>query len=161
MPRVVGIDFKSDAVDLVTLDIDADEPRWLHIPCGANSNQDNDSFETARAMRELLPIGHWWDDVVLIAVEKPFSQSRRSISALMRVQGAVLASVPFRITAWEIPPGEWRKEIGLKGNAPKEEVALWALDHGADMDWSQDACDALAIATAALRINTRGLEEAA
>lgn len=152
--RIVGVDFSVKSLDVVSLHLDVPEPRWLHVPC-------HGSFRSSRDMLDLVPPHSWWADVALCAVEKPMSQQRNSISALMRMQGAILASIPHQIDVWEIPPHEWKKECGLAGNAKKIDVAVWALDHGADLEWSQDACDALAIATAALRINTRGLEAAA
>ena len=151
---VIGIDFSSKAIDIVTIRFDADEPRWTHIPITG-------SFDGSRAMRDILPPASWWENTLLVAVEKPMSQQRNSISALMRLQGAIVASVPRDIRTWELPPWEWKKEIGLAGNAKKVDVAVWALDHGADLEWSQDACDALGLATAALNVNARALEEAA
>lgn len=152
--KVVGIDFSSRSIDIVTLLLDADDPRWHRIPLEG-------SFPGARTMRDHLPPGSWWDDVVIAAIERPMGQNRNAIAALMRLQGAIVATIPDRVEVWEMMPSEWKLEVGLKGNADKPSIARWALDHGADESWSQDACDALGIANAALRINTRAIQEAA
>lgn len=64
-------------------------------------------------------------------------------------------------TCFELSPSEWRKEVGLKGNATKGEVIAWAHDlltrdgfiHD---DLTSDEADALAIAAAGHSLLTKG-----
>ena len=64
-------------------------------------------------------------------------------------------------TCFELSPGEWRKEIGLKGNATKDEVIAWAHDLLTRVgfihdDLTSDESDALAIAAAGHSLLTKG-----
>jgi Holliday junction resolvasome RuvABC endonuclease subunit len=78
----------------------------------------------------------------------------------MRTQGAVAAAIPERILTWESDPITWRRELGLNGNASKEECAAAVIDCGdtLPLDWPQDAYDAWAVAYWAREENRRRLE---
>ena len=46
---------------------------------------------------------------------------------MLRIQGAILSQIPARMLVHPLPPGKWRKLVGLPGNASKEDVAAYAL----------------------------------
>jgi hypothetical protein len=102
--------------------------------------------------------------VYLVAIEDPFSAGRTAAKQLGRIAGAILASLPASVPddlVWTLRPDEWRLANGLSGNAPKSMVASWARERFMDLDWldmaSQDALDALAIASAAREMNARAV----
>ena len=147
--KVAGIDFSTESVDVVTLELDTDRAAWAHFPLdGARG------IDRARQVRDRLPARSAWNDagVIRIAVEKPFSRSMRSENALIRIQGAILACLPAEIPVVEFAPVTWKSTALGKGHAhaDKREVAAFVAERWTDAGFfTQDAADAYAIAWAA------------
>jgi hypothetical protein len=143
---VAGIDFSSHAIDVVTLDEDTDRAEWHRFPLAGS-----DAFDRARAVRAAMPVGSFWDDVLACGIEDPRGYGAGS---LYRVQGAVLGCLPARLLVQPLIPSSWRKTVGLKGNASKQDIDAFALAKMAAVEgmvkfsWPQDAMDAYCIALA-------------
>lgn len=147
---IAGVDFSSRFVDIVKLDETTDAATWHRFPL-----EGADAFDRARSVGLAVPgrAMSFWDDVLAVGIEEPQAHKRTSkavMYGLYRVQGAVLACVPPGRLVQPFVPAEWRKAVGLKGNASKE--AVWYHAHGyrkrGSMNWPQDACDAYCIALA-------------
>ncbi len=163
--RVCGCDYSSKFVDLVTVPLDGPgAPVWHRFPLvGA------DAFDRARSVAQAVPgpTSVLWDDILSVGIEDPRGQNA---GAMYRVQGAILARIPARMLVRPFIPSEWRKGVGLKGNASKETVASYAHSFAAGAytrpdwpvvdaleatRWPQDAWDAYCIALATLRLLDR------
>jgi hypothetical protein len=146
---VAGIDVSSHAIDIVYLDENGETPpRWQHHPLTGP-----DAWERARGVRDTLPWrgGGHWSNVLAAGIERPFGPSS---GVLNIVVGGVLASLPTRLLVAPWTPGQWKKQVGLKGNANKLEVAAFAsVESGAFTlyDHGQDCLDAYCIALATLQ----------
>jgi hypothetical protein len=165
MSRILGIDLSSFNVDLVALDEDTNAAVWTRLRLGTDKDS---ALDRLRRVAEAMPPASFYDDIYLAAVESPYGTrlERGTQAKLNRVFGAVCACLPARVHLWEVMPGDWRKELGLKGNASKEECAevvraLWRYVpaggrwHGIP----QDALDAYAVAYYAREHNHRGVAE--
>jgi len=159
MSVVVGIDLSSHAIDLVRLDETANRAEWVRLPLeGATS------FERCRSVAPAMATlgSGFYDDVYLAAIERPKTRFMPSAAALFPVFGAVLVSLPAALPVWDVSPGDWRKGLGLKGNATKEECAGRCIELGAPEEWEYpDPYDAFAVAFFARELNSRGLTSAA
>jgi Holliday junction resolvasome RuvABC endonuclease subunit len=147
---VAGIDFSTNAVDVVLLALDDNTAVWHHVDLTTGPG---DALERCRRIRDLMPTRGRWEDAGIIAVgiEQPLHQKgRTTVASLFRVQGAIIACLPTRVLVDPLPPTVWKTAIGLPGNALKAAVRAWALAHWTDPPdpVTQDACDAYAIATA-------------
>ena len=70
----------------------------------------------------------------------------------------MLVTLPAALPVWDVSPGDWRKGLGLKGNATKEECAGRCVEIGAPGSWDvQDPYDAWAVAFYARELNARGV----
>lgn len=149
-----GIDFSTNAVDVVLLD-ESGAATWHHFPLTGS-----DAFDRSRAVRDALPArtSEFWDDVVACAIEEP---AGKLTGRLFRVQGAILACLPPSLLVEKLMPSQWRKAVGLAGNCSKDEVMEYAhvrlalgrvplrLRSVADLlAWGPDACDAYCLALA-------------
>ena len=152
-PFVVGIDLSSRAVDLVRLDENNDEAEWVSVPLvGQNA------WDRTRTIPSAMPAASWWSETYLVAIEQPFGPSRLAQSVLMRAQGAILASIPDRITVWEVRPEVWKKHVGV---APRDKPSWSAFPPSFFDDyWPQDARDALGVALYARGTNAAGIAAA-
>lgn len=160
MPTVLGIDVSTKAIDLVLLDESTNRCTWDHIPLAGVS-----AFDRLRDVPRRMPKWGWYEDqgVYLAAIELPMSRAAgSSIFKLNHVFGAVVACLPRALqTVWAIAPHEWRKELELAGNAPKQVCAARCVELGAYPEWNdQNAYDAFAVAYMARQTNQRGLEAA-
>lgn len=159
MSLVVGADYSTRYIDLVLLDEDTLAATWRRYEL-----EGHDAFERARSIRD-LPIGSRaygapsdWDDVLACGIEEPpyVKGNPKTLRDLARVQGAVLARIPRSLLVKPWTPSEWRKAVGLPGNASKRDVERFCdVKRGArpvkvDL-WPHDACDAYCIALATLR----------
>jgi Holliday junction resolvasome RuvABC endonuclease subunit len=158
---IAGIDFSTHAVDVILLDEDTGRPRWHRRRLDTGPG---DAFNAALRVRDAMPVRGAWRDsgVTLIAIERPWSRQLRSIAVLMRIQGAILATLPPQLPILELHPQTWKRETVGKSNASKAAVAAWAraeliLRCGSTTvdGWPQDAFDAYAIARAAQALNDR------
>ncbi len=160
--RVAGCDYSSRFVDLVTVPYDGPgAPEWHRF-----SLMGADAFDRARSVAQAVPgpTSVLYDDLIAVGIEDPRGQNA---GAMYRVQGAVLSRIPARMLVRPFIPSEWRKAVGLKGNASKEGVALWAIDSWCDDaagiskavpycdGETQDTWDAYCIALATLRLLDR------
>jgi hypothetical protein len=159
-PFCVGVDLSTHAIDLIRLDENTNKAEWVHLELiGPNA------WERTRAVRYAMPTRSWWDDVFLVAIERPMGFAS---GALARVQGAVLASIPETVTAWDVQPQTWKAALGIKARTKP----VWAdfppvrLDasHGGVWDGTgaiaQDALDALGVALWARDLNAAGIAKA-
>lgn len=150
---ICGIDYSSHAVDLVLLDEDSDAATWHRVPLVGPS-----AFDRARMVR-LLMLSHlgsaFWDDVLAVGIEQP--RGNHGVVHMARIQGAVLTCIPASKLVQPLNPAEWRKRVGLKGNATKDAVRIEAWARAAMVDgyladamnaWPFDATDAYCIAMA-------------
>lgn len=142
MTLIAGIDLSTRAVDCVTIHettgrLDA----WHHWPIDAQG----DAFDRTRWIRDTMPARGWWKDqgVAAIGIEDPRGNSA---GIIYRAQGAILACLPTSILVHPLIPSEWRKLVGLPGNASKQDVRDFAP--GTIDGAPQDAYDAWAIAEA-------------
>lgn len=153
-----GIDYDTNAVHVVLV---PEEGKPEYLPFVMHGV---DPFDRARIVRDVMPARGWWADegIVAIGIEEQASGSpkmRASVQKLKMIQGAILACLPAGDSVVEpFLPNEWRKEIGLAGNASKEDVAAWMGEQvwpDAPLpvvpSWPQDACDAYCIARAVER----------
>lgn len=177
MSAVLGIDVSSFAIDLVKLDETTNEATWERLPLTGKT-----AFDRLRQVHVQMHSDAWYDDCYLAAIERPKTRSFVSASALWPVFGAVVALLPPGLLVWDVPPTAWRQELGLPGNASKDECAT-AVDllrgdlapcpttTGCDCDgecdkwltwreWPQDAFDAYAVAYYARENNRRAIEAA-
>lgn len=133
MSAVVGIDLSSKAIDLVKLDETSNAAEWVRCELAGKT-----AWERTLNIRGALPTRqedwstglwepNWWDDVYLVAIEKPVNDQRR---VLRLVQGAIVASLPARLrqprTCWEVHPSTWKSALGLKGKPTLVEVRAMA-----------------------------------
>lgn len=158
MSAVVGIDFSTHAVDLVTLDETDDTAIWERIPLEGET-----AWDRLLDWRNITVAG--WDDVFLAAIEFPTPDQRR---VLAQMQGAIVARIPGRVPVWQFKPSEWRRACWLPGNASKGAVARFAVlrwrnvpDVAAAvrLQMPQDAYDAFCIAWAARELNRTALNQ--
>jgi hypothetical protein len=152
---VAGIDVSTRAVDIVKLPFDGDNAQWERYDLVGPT-----ALERVCWTFYDIPKGTYWDDVALVAIERPYGPGRDILFHLHLVVGAVIAALPARLRPpWLMHPTEWRKACGLSGSATKDEVAFFAVNAGHPndfRDWPQDACDAFCVAYAARALNEKG-----
>lgn len=168
--NVAGIDYSTRAVDVVLIPYEGSgAPSWHRFPLTGP-----DAFDRTRSVADVMPGRHsvFWDDVLAIGIEHP--GGHHGTRDMLRVQGAILSCLPARLLVEPWPPAKWRTANGLKGNASKDIVSVYAafnrwnadprfvpsrdpnVDYEAGIfEWPQDACDAYCIALATRRAITR------
>ena len=101
-----------------------------------------------------MPSRSWWEDhgCIAVGIEEPQGAQRATVAKLKAIQGAVVACIPRDLVVEPIVPTKWRKELGIKGNATKEDVEFWcrfsspfALEFSGHT-YPQDFFDALCLA---------------
>lgn len=155
---IAGCDYSTRFVDIVLLDEDTDAATWHRFELHGQ-----DAFDRARDVHRAFNLtSEQWDSVVAVGIEDPRGYGA---GAMYRVQGAILAGIPWHKLVQPWVPSSWRKAVGLPGNASKGHIRVHALQHVEapsvhekngrmtyvphDMrDWPQDACDAYCIALA-------------
>lgn len=160
--KVAGIDFSFSEVDVVLIDDETGAATWERFYVHASRG----AFVAARRVRERMPTRGWWRDdsgVVLVAIEEPWSRQFQTLKHMMRIQGAIVSTLPPELECWELSPQEWKKTIGLSANAAKAQVRVEVERRlgGACEGWPQDAIDAYAIAAAARRKWNQPAQESA
>lgn len=143
---IAGIDFSTKAVDVVLLDEDTDAAEWHRFELHGDG-----AFDRTRSVMSAMPgPGHsFWDDVLAVGIEQP--RGNHGVVHMARIQGAVLTRIPTHKLVHPINPSDWRKTVGLPGNASKADVMAhtWKASRDSIMYvWPQDACDAYCIALA-------------
>ena len=171
MSKVLGIDLSSFNVDLVTIDETTDDATWTRLELG---DDETPALDRLRRVGDLMPTASFYDNIFLVAIEEPYGSNQAGTQAkLNRVLGAVVTCIPDDLQIWTVMPGDWRKGLGLKGNASKETAALavgalrqealvrWNVAHFPHREWEvwpQDACDAFAVARYARDRNMTAVE---
>ena len=155
-----GVDVSTRAVHIALLDFDSDA---AEVQVYDATDCEGDALVRARTLADLLPSrrSSLWDDVGLVAIERPMGPGTKAVGDMMLVVGIVVAHLPPEIPVWLLGPTEWRKGCGLAGNASKQDVAdfaRWTL--GAPLSDPQDALDARCIAYAARALNAAGMAAA-
>lgn len=147
----VGIDY--DSFDIYTVVVDEDTGTFESLNRAQLGAGPGDSFDRARRVRDQLPVPGRWRDAGVIAagIEATLSRERRSIAALSRVQGAILACLPRDLLVLPLTAQEWKRDTVGRSNASKADVAAWAQAHGMGPALKQDYYDAFCIARAARR----------
>jgi hypothetical protein len=153
---IAGIDYSTRAIDIVLLDEDSDAATWHRFELAWPDF--SDAFARARSVPVNVPgpRAEFWDDVLAVGIEDPRGYNA---GALFRIQGALLTRIPRDKLVHPLIPSQWRKTVGLPGNASKVDVAAFALGRREPMYdengrgrygviWPQDACDAYCIALA-------------
>lgn len=141
---IAGVDFSTRTVDVVLLSLNGDEAMYLRRHIEAET-----ALRAARNVRDAMPERKAWADVLLVGIERPFGHPA-SVSALLRVQGAVLACIPPDIPVHEMAPTSWKKSFTGRGHASKADVRARARPFFApDALIRQDTADACGIAYAA------------
>lgn len=153
---IVGIDYSTRAIDMVKLSFDDDRAEWKRVTLEGARADERILHDARRKLRELG--GEWWDDVALVAIERPAGRGTSAVIDMAVVAGVIVSRVPARIPIWRLGPSEWRRHCGLKGSASKDDVFAWAMRHwpyktGDLLCTPQDAADAYCIAYAARAIN--------
>lgn len=149
--KVAGIDISTFHIDVVFVAYDDEQPgvHWHRFTLTGH-----DAFDRARSVADTMPgrASVFWDDTIAVGIEEP---AGRNPGVIFRVQGAVLAQIPARTLVDKLMPSQWRKQVGLAGNATKTAVAEHALAdlHSRGALWTlrdhpQDALDAYCIAQA-------------
>lgn len=91
-----------------------------------------------------------------IIEDVPYVKSRRGALALAQVLGGLRAlCVVERVRYLVIPGRDWKRTLGLGGNANKDSIRAWVFDavpNDAAQVWSQDLCDAYAISVAGQKL---------
>jgi hypothetical protein len=160
MSLFAGIDYDTTAVHIVTLEEEGDAPIYSYFPL-----EGMDAFERAREVHRMLPVRGWWLDagVIAIGIEEQNSGNPKMRSAVQKlnvIQGAILSCLPRDTLVNPMNAPNWRKTVGLKGNATKHDVRAWALaeiseqwpEHTRCQEWPQDAFDAYCLARAVERL---------
>jgi hypothetical protein len=142
--QICGIDYSTHAVDVVLIEEDTDRATWERYELVGV-----DAFDRARSVKENMPGSSLFVDCVAIGIEQP--RGYHGTQHLARIQGAILARIPLHKLVYPWNPAQWRKQVGLPGNASKEQVSQWTVLRGTAPErhqWPQDACDAYCIALA-------------
>lgn len=116
------------------------------------------SLESAREHGQLARLTFGsppFDRAVLAWIERPMGQHVREVANLMRTAGSIAAWIPPTCAVEEIAPQDWKRLVGLPGNASKEAVQAWCRGEGFDPA-SEHEADAYAIARAAWQWSERG-----
>jgi hypothetical protein len=163
---IAGIDYSTHFVDVVLLDEDTDAATWYRFEL-----EGQDAFDRARSVRTNVPRGAFWDKVLAVGIEQP--RGKFGVTHMMRIQGAVLTCIPADKLVHPLNPSDWRKTVGVPGNASKQAVqrftdehrvshALWGGDgpYRQPPVWPQDACDAYCIALATRTLLQHDVREA-
>lgn len=155
MSCVVGIDLSSHYIDLIRLDETHPHAEWTRIRLDGGS-----SWDRTRRIPQRMPRHTWWDTCYLTAIERPYGPSRRAQAVLMRVQGAVLASIPAAVQVWEVAPDEWKRPLGIKTSEKptlEQFPGIRLTRFGCVDELAQDALDALGVALWARELNAKGI----
>jgi hypothetical protein len=124
MSAVVGIDLSTKCVDLVKLDETTNAAKWVRCELTGKTPWDR-ALDVRISMAHLNPSAplDFWQDVYLIAIERPVNDQKR---VLRLIQGAVAASLPARLRqphcCWEVHPSTWKAGLGLKSKPTVDEV---------------------------------------
>ena len=143
---IVGVDLSSKQINLAWLDENGKPQRWHQALEGKHL------IDRLRSIQITWPgdAGRGWETTE-VAIEKPFSQSRRSTAALSAVVGIVTRQAPpWARVAWP-SSGELRAAIGAKNNKADAHEAIvygvgeypWQVTPYELHHWDEHELDAL------------------
>lgn len=151
---IAGIDLSSFFVDIVFLAYETDRS-WVRVDLGKGG----DAFDRSRGVLDAIrrtsygseeigytPLVEMLADCEAIGIEEPRGMNP---GPTYRVQGAVLQAIPRGTLVQPWVPSQWRKAVGLAGNAKKPVIMEYVKTTVAEAKtWPQDACDAWCVAEA-------------
>lgn len=155
MSLIGGCDYSTHFVDFVFIDENGEQaPIWRRLPLHGQ-----DAFDRTRSLKLVWPEGSIngegpFANVLALGIEDPRGQNA---GALYRIQGAILDRLPHTLLVQPWIPSQWRKAVGLPGNASKADVYVFSDDLLPSFwpIWPQDAHDAHCIALATRQALTR------
>lgn len=150
-PCVVGVDLSTRAIDFVRLDENEDHAIWDRAHLTGDS-----AWERIRDITA-APLAHVFENAYLVAIERPFSQSRNDSVRL--AEGAILACIPRGLEVWEVAPQTWKAHIGFRGRGKPGWADMPFTPSYEAAAWPQDAIDALGVALYARDTNAAGIAE--
>lgn len=146
---IVGLDISTRLIAMVTISSkDGSIVRFDEYQIPDLRRLDNNKAERCRAVADT---GFQKDmrGVVAAYIEQPMGRQVKGVAEVERVVGAVIAAIPRKTSISLIAPSEWKKIVGLKGNAQKDAIREFADDiYPVLQDSSQDLHDASLIARA-------------
>lgn len=144
-----GVDVSTKSIALVVLSSKTGEvSRFDEFPIPDLKALGNNKAERCRVIAETGFVSAL-RRVSVLYVEQPMGRQVKGVAEVERVVGSVLACVPRKTAISLITPAEWKKIVGMKGNAQKDEIRKFA-DHlyPVLIESSQDIHDAAMIARA-------------
>lgn len=160
MTAVLGCDLSSHYIDLVALDETTDHAGWHRCHLTGPT-----AWERTLTVRDQMPPSSFYDDIYMVAIERPFYVRDDTIRL---IQGAVIACLPARLrqphTLWEAHPSTWKSALGLKTKPSDDDLARIAPDGSLSIpddtrdDERQNGRDAYCIAMWARQVNARANE---
>lgn len=148
-PVIAGVDVSTKSIAVVVLSSKTgDVHRFDEFPIPDIRKLGNNKAERCRVIAN-TGFASALRRVSALYVEQPMGRQVKGVAEVERVVGSVIASVPKRVSVSLITPAEWKKIVGLKGNAQKDEIASYARQLYPVLDGSsQDIFDASMIARA-------------
>ncbi len=146
---VLGIDLSTKATAFVWLADDGTVERTLMVEVPGKLAADR--FDRLASWSSTWIAASPDGDLVVIE-GLPFVKSRAGFSALAQVLGMLRAACVRHERPYVVVPGsDWKKGLGLSGNANKDAVCAWAEAEGF-VNPSQDLTDAYCIARYGLQL---------
>lgn len=151
-PFCVGIDLSTRAIDLVAIDENTARAQWSRIHLEGDG-----AFARCRQIAASMPLASYWDDVYLVAIERPFIRRGQDIVRL--AQGAVLAGIPVHVPVWEVSVSQWKHHAGIPTRAKPARSTFPGVTFNRPVE-HQDTYDALGVALYARDLNAAGVAKA-
>lgn len=154
-----GIDISTRNIDAVFVDANSDRAAWHRFPLFGR-----DAWERTRDVPRALVDGGFpelMETTIAVAIEEP---AGKNPGRIFRVQGALLAAIPAATLAFSLMPSQWRRQVGIPGNAPKEDVEFWCrfaspaaiTGQFTGCSWAEDAFDAYCLSLACSQLVETG-----
>ena len=146
---IAGLDISTKLIAVVIISPKSGEiVRFDEYPIPSLSKLGNNKAERCRAVAD-TGFQSNMRGVISAYVEQPMGAQVKGVAEVERVVGAVIAAIPRKTSVSLISPSEWKKIVGLKGNAQKETIRELADSlYPALENSSQDLHDASLIARA-------------
>jgi Holliday junction resolvasome RuvABC endonuclease subunit len=142
---IVGLDTASDRWHAVVVD---GEGQWTSAPFAYAKGRTAEHrraqlYTTAAGFFRHLPAGSQ------VFAEEPLALSNGKTTRVLALAAGAIWTAHLEGSgigwAW-VDVAHWKLQVIGKGNATKDEIREWALEHGAGSDWVEDSYDAFAIA---------------
>ncbi len=146
---IVGLDISTRLIAMVTISSkDGSIVRFDEYAIPDLKRLDRNKAERCRAVAD-TGFQTQMSGVVAAYVEQPMGRQVKGVAEVERVVGAVIAAIPKETCISLISPSEWKKIVGLKGNAQKDDIREFAdAIYPVLQNSSQDLHDAAMIARA-------------